>query len=165
MKLSKKDMYSIQENVGDGIKKALVGHEEKQLNVSVRVSEQRIKLPQNIMVFQEFATLAAMNLKPSTNRVLMFLFGLSAYENFISIDVKTISEELRIGRGSVISALKELQKNNIVVKLQHPRDKRRHDYVINPSAAWKGNSYSRQKQMKLLEKNTNQTELWSENNK
>lgn len=156
MKLSKKDMYAMQESVA----KAIPDAENRQINVSVRVSEARIKLPQNIMVFQGFALLAAMKLKPSTNRVLMFLFGLSAYENFISIDVKSISEELEIGNRTVLDALKELTTNNIVVKVPHPRDKRRNDYIINPTAAWKGNSYSWNKAKNMLENNSNQTELW-----
>lgn len=149
--MKKKNIIELSEGV-----KNVVGedHPNRNIKVDIRINQApRIKMPDNIMVLQTFATLAAINLKPATNRVLMLLFGLSAYENFLGIDVKTISEKLNITNRSVISAMKELESNNIILKIPHPVDKRRNDYFINPLAAWKGNSYTRMKRIGVIDKN------------
>jgi len=124
----------------------------EQKKVQITVQRDRLKLPPNIMVFQAFAYLAATKLKPATNQVLMFLFSKSVYENYISMDVKTISEELNISERSIISSINELVENCIVIKIKHPSDKRRNDYFINPIAAWKGNSFTRASAMKSIDK-------------
>lgn len=142
----------IAENVKQNIPSA------KEVNVFVKEKNNRIPLPPNIMVFQTFAFLAATTLKPSTNKVLMLFFANSGYENYVSMDVVSISEELNISERSVITALKELEKNNIVIKTQHPRDRRRHDYFLNPFSSWKGNSESRKKLMQTVP--DNQLELF-----
>ena len=78
------------QDVSSAIKK-IVG-EEKQINIYN--TPKRIPLPANIMVFQAFAYLAATRLKDCSNRVLMLLFSKSGYENFVSMDIVTIAEEL-----------------------------------------------------------------------
>jgi hypothetical protein len=129
--------------------------------VSVRTAPKRISLPDNMMVFQSFAYLASTKLKPSTNRILMFFFAKSAYENFIGIDVKTLMEELKMSEPTVVNGLKELEVNNIIIKFQNTKDRRRHDYFINPTAAWKGNSFTRDKQIKKITgENPNQLALF-----
>lgn len=135
---------------------------ENNVQVSIRVNRKPLnKMPPNIMVLQAFAKLAAMKLKPVTNRVLMFFFGLSAYENFLGIDIKTIAETLEITERSVITALRELEHEKIIIKLKHGIDKRRNDYFLNPLAAWKGNSFTREKRIKELMKNDKQLALFA----
>lgn len=121
---------------------------EKDVEVSVNIRQKRGKLPPNIMVFQAFAYLCATKLKPATNKVLMLFFSLSGYENYVGMDVSTIMEELLLSKPTVVNALKELEENNIIVKVVNVTDKRRHDYFINPLSAWKGNSFTRQKMIK-----------------
>jgi len=111
--------------------------------IRVNISKKRLALPANIMVFQAFAYLSATKLKASSNRVLMLLFGLAAYENAVGIDVATIMQHLDLGKTTVISGLKELEKEGIIIKIPYLYDKRRHEYRINPFSAWKGNSYAR----------------------
>lgn len=127
------------------------GVEPLETTVNIVTAKKRIKLEQNVMVFQSFAYLAATKLKPSTCKILMYLFALSAYENYIAIDIKTLAEDLSLTERSVITGLKELEVNNIILKFKHPIDKRRHDYFINPIAAWKGNSFTRKNTMRKLE--------------
>ena len=119
--------------------------------INIYNTPKRIPLPPNVMVFQTFAYLAATKLKDCSIRVLMLLFSKSAYENFLSMDVTTIAEELKYTDRSVIAALNELTANNIIVKIPHPSDKRRNDYFINPAAAWKGNGYTRKKKMESFD--------------
>ena len=64
--------------------------------INVNFGKKRIPLPPNIMVFQTFAFLAATELKPATNKVLMLFFANSAYENYVGMDIVTIGEKLNI---------------------------------------------------------------------
>jgi predicted transcriptional regulator len=137
----------------------------KDIDVSVNVRQKRGKLPPNIMVFQAFAYLSATKLKPATNKVLMLFFSISGYENYVGMDVTTIMEELNLSKPSVVNALKELEDNNIIMKVANVIDKRRNDYFINPLSAWKGNSFTRQKMIKTLTlHNPNQLSIFSDFN-
>jgi len=121
---------------------------DNNLEVKVSVNKKRGKLPPNIMVFQTFAYLSATQLKPATNKVLMFFFSISGYENYVGMDVSTIQEELKMSKPTVVNSLKELESNNIIIKTPNLTDKRRNDYFINPLSAWKGNSYTRKQKLK-----------------
>lgn len=135
------------------VNKAIKEITGQEMQVNVYNQPKRIPLPPNTMVFQAFAYLAATKLKDCSIRVLMLLFSKSAYENFLSMDVLTIAEELKYSQRSVITALNELTENNIIIKIQHPSDKRRNDYFINPLAAWKGNAYTRKKRLEISDPN------------
>ena len=131
--------------------------------VTIRTAPKRISLPPNMMVFQAAAYLCATKLNASTNRILMFFFAKSGYENFIGVDVKTLCEELRMSKPTVCDGLKALEENNVLVKYQNVHDKRRHDYFINPVSAWKGNSFTRDQKLKTMATaNTKQLELFGE---
>ena len=131
--------------------------------VTIRTAPKRISLPPNMMVFQAAAYLCATKLNASTNRILMFFFAKSGYENFIGVDVKTLCEELGMSKPTVCKGLETLEENNVLIKYQNIHDRRRHDYFINPVSAWKGNSYTRDKKLKVMESaNTKQLELFGE---
>jgi len=157
--MSRKLAYDIKDIVNSE-KEFYSSKQPTETTVNIRTEKKRIPLPQNVMVFQAFAYLSATKLKPSTNRILMLLFSKSAYENYIGMDVKTMSEELDMSERSVLRGLNELEVNNIIIKLKHPSDKRRHDYFINPSASWKGNSYTRKKMLESIPQN--QLDLFQE---
>ena len=105
------------------------------------------------MVFQTFAFLAATELKPATNKVLMLFFANSAYENYVGMDIVSIGEKLNISERSVINAINELEKNKIIIRTKHPSDKRRNDYFLNPFTSWKGNAESRKKMIEIIPPN------------
>lgn len=121
-----------------------------EITVNIREEKKKIPLPPSIIVFQAAAFLCATKLTPSANRILMFFFSKSVYENFIGVDVLTLVEDLKISKRSVISSLQELEEANIIIKIQNTQDRRRHDYFINPIAAWKGNSYTRSLQVNKM---------------
>jgi len=137
-----RQVYNIIQNENDS--------RPNETNVLIRTAPKRISLPPNLMVFQAAAYLCSTKLNASTNRILMFFFAKSAYENYIGIDIKTLMEELVMSKPTVVNALKELETNNIIIKYQNMNDNRRHDYFINPITAWKGNSYTRDKQIKKI---------------
>lgn len=155
-KLDKQALYRLAEENARIVEE---NTENRGVKVQVHVSKDRLPLPQNVMLFQAFALMAAMTLKPATIRILMYLFGLSAYENYLSIDIKTLGEKLKLTDRSVISAINELVENKIILRFPHPTDKRRNDYFINPLAAWKGNSYARRTKIRAIAKETDEKQL------
>jgi hypothetical protein len=131
--------------------------------VTIRNAPQRVKLPDNIMVFQTFAFLASRKLLPCSNKILMWFFAGVAYENYIGVDVQTLVEDLNMSKKTIITGLKELEDNNIIIKFKNGRDRRRHDYLINPTAAWRGHSTSRDAYIKKINfEDSKQLKMWNE---
>lgn len=141
----------IKNAIKDAVKESHLGElNDKDVDVSVNVKQKRPKIPENIMVFQVTAYMCATELKPASNKILMLFYSLSAYENYISMDVSTMCEVLGMSKPTVVNGLKELVDNNVIVKLAHPTDNRRHDYFLNPYTAWKGNSYARKEMINRI---------------
>lgn len=130
------------------------------VQVTTVVKQRTGKMPQAVFLLQSFAQKVAFRKDYSANtfRVMMYFFALSQYENFVSIDVKSISENLEISEMSVKRATKQLTDDNIIIKTEHPSDKRRTDYFLNPMASWKGKSLNRDKAIEKLQKK-NKTQL------
>jgi hypothetical protein len=143
-------------------------HQEKigkssETSVVIRNAPKRVKLEDNIMVFQTFAWLACKKLKPCSNKILMWFFAVSQYENFVGVDIQTLVEELDMSKRAVIDGLNELEENNIIIKFKNGRDRRRHDYFINPVAAWRGNSVARKMFInKVNFEDPKQLKMWNE---
>lgn len=124
-----------------------------EININIKDAS-RIKIPPNVMVFQTFAYLAATKLNPTSNRILMLFIAVSQYENGVSMDVESIREELGIkSKTTILTALKELEENGVILKIPYLKDKRRNEYYINPIAAWKGNGFSRRDFMRSNDPN------------
>jgi len=105
------------------------------------------KMPDAVFVLQNFCKNIAnrIDYTQSTFRVLFYLISLSKYENFNSIDVKTIAENMNMTPLSVKRATKQLSDDNVIKKIDHPSDKRRIDYFLNPMAMWRGKTLNRDK--------------------
>jgi predicted transcriptional regulator len=128
---------------------------ESRLKVSeivttVRISDKKTPLPANAMVFQLAASLCSANLNGAANRILMHFIAEVGWENYIGIDQKTIAEKLNMSLRSVTRGLQELKEINILQQMDHPTDKRRKDYFINPAMLWKGNSHTRKQRVKKI---------------
>lgn len=124
------------------------------INATTIISHKRGKMPDSTFVLQQFCRDVSkrMNYSSTVFRVLFHLFGLSEFENYVCIDVKTISDETGISEESVKRATKKLEKDNILLKMKHPSDKRRVDYFINPMAAWRGKALDRTNTISKIEK-------------
>lgn len=138
---------------------------DNEMNVQVTniIKTRTGKMPDSVFILQSFAQKVSFQKDYSaiTFRVLLYFFGLSEYENFVSVDVKTISEFLNVSEPSVKRATGQLSKDNILIKVEHPSDKRRIDYFLNPMASWRGKSLNRDKAISKLEKkNRTQLELF-----
>lgn len=121
---------------------------EYQTNVYVNIKQRKTALlPAHVQVFQEVAILVSRGLSAKGCKVLLYFFGKQGYENYLGLDIETIMEELGLSKPTIVNALKELCDANVIIKLPHPSDKRRHDYFVNPIQAWKGSSIERQKRL------------------
>jgi hypothetical protein len=126
----------------------------------IRNASKRNKLPDMTMVFQAAAKVCAVRLQPTTSQLFLFMIGVIGYENYISVDVEYFITELSMSKSSVLRGLKELENNQVIIKINNPRDKRRNDYFINPIAAWRGTSEKRVNTLRSFDKK--QLELFSE---
>jgi hypothetical protein len=152
----------VAKEVYKAIQNASIESTPQEITVNIRKDVKKIPLPPSIIVFQAAAFLCSTKLNSSANRILMYFFSKSVYENFVGIDVKTLMEELSVSKPTVVNALKDLEDNNILIKYQNVNDKRRHDYFINPITAWKGNSFTRQKQInKIKSEDPGQLDLFN----
>lgn len=165
MKDKRKVGEQIIKAVTDDHAESNLSHIQMETHVYVKQQVRRVPLPHNTMVFQAAAYLCCTKLASSSNRILMYFFSISEYENFISVDVQTLSELLNLTTRSIKSGLKELEDNNIIIKIKNIRDKRRHDYFINPVVSWRGNSATWDKTKKQIQvSNPNQLNLFGQEN-
>lgn len=137
---------------------------ESGLNVEVTniVKFKQGKMPDSVFMLQAFAQKLSgrVDYSPVVFRVLFYFISLSQYENFVSVDIKTISENLDISEPSVKRATKKLVDDNVVIKVPHPSDKRRVDYFLNPLGMWKGKTITRDKFINKAKQNKMQLDMF-----
>lgn len=164
IEIGKDGMYEVQKTV-----QKLVGDDAR---IEVRISnkaKKKAKLPPALFVFQEFALYAAKNLTPSAIQILMYFIGISEFENYVSMDILTLSEELNLHERQIIRAIQELTELEIIVKAKNVTDRRRNDYFLHPDAVFKGDSNKRiEMRLKMQEagiistpENPKQIMLWN----
>ncbi len=114
--------------------------------------ERKGNMPQAVFVLQQFAKVfsESITLTSASYRIFFHLIALTEYENFISVDIKTIAQNLNLSERTVIRGIKDLEQINIILKTPHINDKRRHEYFLNPTTVWKGNSDARTKKIKKI---------------
>lgn len=127
------------------------------------VREKRGKLPDSVFLLQAFSARLAIrpDYSAATYRLFHYLISINGYENFLSIDIETITEYLGISKSAVKRGLKKLEKDNIVIKIANKTDKRRNDYFMNPMALWKGKAIVRDKYLKKAKDNKLQLDMFS----
>lgn len=133
------------------------------VEVNVLIKKKSGRMPDSIFVLQQFCSELCIRKDYSrTTFIVLFKFmSLSQYENFLSIDVETLAEDLGLNERSVRRATKQLTDDKIILKVVHPNDKRRIDYFINPQAAWRGKSLNRDKAILKLKKDKMQLDMFS----
>lgn len=127
----------------------------------VKLNLKRPKLPPNVMLFQTAAYVCATKMSGAANKVLMLFLSLTAYENVVGMDQKTIAEDLAMSERQVNRGLKELEEHNVIAKVKCIGDKRRNEYFLSPFGVWKGNSVQRNKLIrKMIGSNDSQLSLF-----
>lgn len=99
------------------------------------------------------------------HRVLWFIIARLDFENWIQISQQEICEELEIKKQHVSSAIKLLEKKEII--LRGPKVSRSYAFRLNPYFGWKGdvknlNDYRKKKDNYWIEQIENQREKASE---
>lgn len=137
-------------NYGEYLEAGIVeAGKDENINVDATVilKSKTGKMPDSVFVLQHFCQLISSreDYKTVTFRVLFYLISITEYENYVSVDVKTMAENMGISEPSIKRATKQLSDDNILKKIPHPSDKRRVDYFINPMALWRGKTLNRDK--------------------
>jgi len=141
----------IKDNLEGGIEE--LGREENlQIDAFTYFKKRKVYQPEYVALFQDVANLFATNIKLSGGeyRILFYLISLVGYNNFIGIDIKSISENLEIHEKTIIKAISKFVEMNVVIKIPNLIDRRRHDYFINMEMFWKGSPEHRNKTIKKL---------------
>jgi DNA-binding MarR family transcriptional regulator len=164
--MKKEEKYQKLKDYSEYMSEGLVeGGRDNNLDVQVTniIKHKQGKMPDSVFVLQSFAQKVAYrkNYSANTFRIMMYFFGLSQYENFVSIDVKSMSEDLDISEASVKRATKQLVDDNIIIKTIHPSDKRRIDYFLNPMASWRGKTLNRDKFLRKANDNKMQLDMFN----
>lgn len=134
------------------------------VDITTIINDRKGTMPDSVFILQRFSQKLAYrnDYTLTTHRVLHYFISITEFENHISVDVKTISEDLNISLPSVKRATKQLYNDNIILKIVHPTDKRRLDYFINPMAMWKGKTMNRDKFLNKAKKESKQLKLFGE---
>ena len=126
-------------------------HNELGENVDVSVYVKRAVPKQStyVMFYQEVNLELVKLLKPNACKVLLYLMSKTQYDNYVGVNQETIQEDLDYkSKDSIIQAIKELKKYNIILSLPDLQDRRRNVYYINPYQSWKGKVAKRIEQVK-----------------
>lgn len=154
MKISNKQASAIVERIHDEM------GDETLVNITVRR-----KIPKTedfVMIYQKIGKMILEDkMSLSGIKVFFYLIVNLEYQNFIGIDLKTISDKIDMPYPTVKKAMKELKDANILLATKDTFDARRNIYRLNPLAAWKGKVRNR---VKAIQENPNQLTLYSERN-
>lgn len=141
MDVSKQDLQKISEEI-----RKITGEET---SVNVFVKKKTPKTEDFVMIYQEVGKcLLDDKISSSTLKVFYFFMMNLEFENFIGIDLLTISEKIKMPLPTVKLAMKELKENNFITSIKDNFDRRRNIYRLNPLIAWKGKVKNRQKAIK-----------------
>lgn len=150
--ISKSQMVAIRNAVTDEIETA---------KVTVNIQRDPLRYKENFTVlFQAVNVAIAKNIKPVTAKLLLFLVSVMDYQNRLDWSVQELSKELGYTDRNVYTALNELEKFKIILRIENPKDKRRNLITINPLQSWKGKVKERNSFMSsLTQEDKNQLQL------
>jgi len=149
--LTEHQVNKIADNIRD-----VTGASRESMTVTVALRKNIPTIPDFVMMFQEVTKriVVGEGLSLITYRVLFFMLGSMEFQNFIPISIEQMAEDLKVSKPSVKRAMKQLKELNIVISIRDVNDRRYNNYMINPTAAWKGkakNYISVVKKMKNLQ--------------
>lgn len=131
---------------------------------TITVSIRKPKIPRGpdfVMIYQEIGKqILEGNMCLSTSKVFFYLIMNINFENFIGIDLKSISENIAMPLPTIKKAMKELKSAGMIISIKDNFDARRNIYKLNPLVGWKGKQINR---IKIIKQNPDQTMLWNTN--
>lgn len=121
-------------------------------SVVVYNGRKKIKgMPDWVMIFQVINETLTKELKPATCKLLLYLLSIIQYDNFVGMNIKTLSEKLKLTERTIIEGMNELRHKNILLSIKDPADKRRNVYRLNPHHSWRGSNQKRLINIKTME--------------
>lgn len=134
-----------QEKLVSGAKESL----GEDVNVTISIRHKIAKTPDFVMIYQEVGKkVLEGEISLSTSKVFFYLIMNIGFENFIGIDLKSISENIKMPLPTVKKTMKELKEIGILISIKDNFDGRRNVYRFNPVVAWKGKVNNRSKAIK-----------------
>lgn len=105
------------------------------------------------ILFQASTLAIGREISPSASKLLLNLCGFVQYGNVIGKTVDELAEHLKYSTKQIRRALDELVELKVLIKSQHPVDKRSLQYHINAYQSWKGNVKDRKKYIASIDPN------------
>lgn len=125
--------------VQDNISQVVKSEFGAETSVSIYVKGKIPKTPDFVMVYQEVGKrILEGEISLSTCKVFFYMVMNMSFENFIGIDLKTISEKIGMPLPTVKKAMGELKGFGMILSIKDNFDSRRNVYRLNPAIAWKG---------------------------
>jgi len=142
------------------IVKAIKAELGDEVSVSVSLRRKIQKTSDFVMIYQEIGKkILEGEISTSTSKVFFYLVVNMSFENFIGIDLKSISDNINMPLRTVTQAMKDLKECGIIMSIKNNRDARRNDYRLNPIIAWKGKVKNK---IRTMKENPDQCRLFEE---
>jgi len=110
------------------------------------------------ILFQIVSKVIVKEMTPISSRLLLFCLTIVDYGNKIPMGINQMAEELLYSKRQCQRGMDELIKFKVIIKHQHPIDKRMVEYYLNPLQSWKGKVMERTK--RIAETPINQLDLF-----
>jgi len=135
------------------IKDAITGQMER-AKVTITVKKDKAKCSDKFtLLFQAVNAVIVKHTKPVTCKMLLYLLTVVRYDNRVDRTIAEICEDLEYKRSQVSQSLRELEDSKIIMRIEHPDDKRKFIIILNPLQSWKGDIGLRAKMIQSAPKN------------
>lgn len=115
-------------------------------NINVSLRRPKIQSEAFIMIYQEIGKkILEGDISLSAVKLFYYMANHMQFENFIGIDLKTISENIKMPLSTVKEAMRDIKDMGLVISIKDNFDNRRNVYRINPVVAWKGKVKNKKK--------------------
>lgn len=137
-----KKLREISENIAAAIK----GEFTDEYSVNVSLMKKKIKSEDFIMIYTAIGKkILEGEISLSAIKLFYYMANNMQFENFIGIDLKTISENIKMPLATVKVAMKDIKDMGLIIAIKDNFDNRRNIYRMNPVVAWKGKVKNKKK--------------------
>lgn len=150
--ISQSQMVAIQNSISGELEAAKV-------TISVQKDEPKYKNLDFTILFQIVSKVMVKEMSPIASRLLLFCLTIVDYGNSIPMGITQMADELLYSKRQCQRGMDELIYFKVIIKQQHPTDKRMVNYYLNPLQSWKGKVKERRN--KIAETPINQLDLFS----
>lgn len=141
------------------IKNGISGElETAKVTISIQKDLPKYKDPFTIL-FQGVNKAMVRDMSPAASRLLLFCLSIVEYGNIIPMGIQQMADELGYSKRQCERGMDELIVFKIIIKQQHPTDKRMINYFVNPLQSWKGGVKDRK--IRISETKIEQLDLFS----